>query len=65
MSIKKNKNQLIISIIVWVAIAVASYQVIVKLKIENENLKKLTQTSANLPIRKIIYVVAKTDIKKG
>ena len=48
-----------------VAIAVASYQVIVKLKIENENLKKLTQTSANLPIRKIIYVVAKTDIKKG
>ena len=65
MSIKKNKNQLIISTIVGVAIAVASYQVIVKLKIENENLKKLTQTSANLPIRKIIYVVAKTDIKKG
>ena len=63
MSIKKNKNQLIISTIVGVAIAVASYQVIVKLKIENENLKKLTQTSANLPIRKIIYVVAKTDIK--
>ena len=65
MSIKKNKNQLIISTIVGVAIAVASYQVIVKLKIENENLKKLTQTSANIPIRKIIYVVAKADIKKG
>ncbi len=65
MSIKKNKNQLIISVIVGVAIAVASYQVIVKLKIENENLKKLTQTSANVPIKKIIYVVSKTDIKKG
>ncbi len=65
MSIKKNKNQLIISTIVGVAIAVASYQVIVKLKIENENLKKLTQTSANVPIKKIIYVVPKVDIKKG
>ncbi len=65
MSIKKNKNQFIISVIVGVAIAVASYQVIVKLKIENENLKKLTQTSANVPIKKIIYVVAKTDVKKG
>lgn len=65
MSIKKNKNQLIISMIVGVAIAVASYQVIVKLKIENENLKKLTSTSASVPIRKIVYVVAKTDIKKG
>ena len=65
MSIKKNKNQLIISVIVGVAIAVISYQVIVKLKIENENLKKLTQTSASAPIKKITYVVAKTDIKKG
>ena len=65
MSIKKNKNQLIISIIVGVAIAVASYQVIIKLKIENENLKKLTQTSSAIPIKKIVYVVAKTDIKKG
>ena len=65
MSIKKNKNQLIISVIVGVAIAVISYQVIVKLKIENENLKKLTQTSVSAPIKKITYVVAKTDIKKG
>lgn len=65
MSIKKNKNQLIISIIVGVAIAVISYQVIVKLKIENDNLKKLTQTSQSAPIKKIMYVVAKTDIKKG
>src|SRR5699024_9678208 len=61
----KNKNQLIISVIVGVAIAVISYQVIVKLKIENENLKKLTQTSVSAPIKKITYVVAKTDIKKG
>lgn len=65
MSIKKNKNQLIISIIVGVAIAVISYQVIVKLKIENDNLKKMTQTSAMAPIKKIEYVVAKKDIKKG
>lgn len=65
MGIKKNKNQLIISIIVGVAIAVISHQVIIKLKIENDNLKKLTQTSAQAPAKKIIYVVAKTDIKKG
>ena len=65
MIIKKKKNKLIISVIVGVAIAVISYQVIVKLKIENENLKKLTQTSVSAPIKKITYVVAKTDIKKG
>ena len=65
MNIKKNKNQLIISIIVGVAIAVVSYQVMGKLKIENENLKKLTQTSEVAPPKKIVYVVAKADIKKG
>lgn len=65
MSIKKNKNQLIISIIVGMAIAVISYQVIIKLKIENDNLKKLAQTSSSVPLKKITYVVAKNDIKKG
>lgn len=65
MGIKKNKNQLIISIIVGVAIAVISYQVILKLKIENDNLKKLTQTNEQAPIKKNIYVVSKIDVKKG
>ncbi len=65
MRLKKNKNQLIISIIVGIAIAAASYQVIIKLKMENENLKKMAQASETVPIKKNYYVSAKVDIKKG
>lgn len=65
MRLKKNRNQLIISVIVGIAIAAASYQVIVKLKIENENLKKMAQASESVPIKKNYYVSAKVDIKKG
>lgn len=65
MRLKKNKNQLIISVIVGIAIAAASYQVIIKLKIENDSLKKAAQASQSIPIKKNYYIVSNVDIKKG
>lgn len=65
MSIKNNKKQIILSIIVGIAVAVVSYQMIFKLKVENENLKRVAKMSMNAPANSMVYVVLKEDIKKG
>lgn len=73
MSIKKNKNQLIISILVGVAIFAVTYQFVIRLHEENtkqrEEIEKLKMGVGVNPSavseNNTIYVVAKTDLSKG
>ena len=71
MSIKKNKNQLIISILVGLAIFIITYLFVVKKKKktvkQEETIKKLTQSAeayAMNPESTTFYVVAKKDLPK-
>jgi len=71
MSIKKNKNQLIISILVGLAIFIITYQFVIKQHQENlaqkeeiEKLKSGIGVEAVIPENSTIYVVAKKDIPK-
>lgn len=73
MSIKKNKNQLIISILVGIAIFAVTYQFVIRLheentkqKIEIEKLKNgIGVNPAGANENNTIYVVAKNDLPKG
>jgi len=73
MSIKKNKNQLIISILVGVAIFAVTYQFIVRQHDENvqqraqiEQLKKgIGVNSESVDENTTVYVIAKRDIAKN
>lgn len=72
MSIKKNKNQLIISILVGVAIFAVTYQFVIRLheentkqKIEIEKLRMGVGVNPKASENNTIYVVAKTDLSKG
>lgn len=71
MSIKKNKNQLIISILVGIAIFAITYQFVVKQHEENlkqkaeiEKLKSGAGVNYSVDENTTIYVVAKKDIPK-
>lgn len=72
MSIKKNKNQLIISILVGLAIFIITYQFVIKQHQENvrqreeiEKLKNGIGVSIINPENTTVYVVAKKDIPKN
>lgn len=72
MSIKKNKNQLIISILVGIAIFAVTYQFVVKQHEENlkqkaeiEKLKNGIGVNYTANENTTIYVIAKNDIPKG
>lgn len=73
MSIKKNKNQLIISILVGLAIFAITYQFVIRqheeLKAQKEEIQKLKKgigvETAQIDENTTIYVVAKKDLEKG
>jgi len=72
MSIKKNKNQLIISILVGIAIFAVTYQFVIKQHEENlkqkaeiERLKSGIGVNYAANENTTIYVVAKKDIPKN
>ena len=72
MSIKKNKNQLIISILVGLAIFAITYQFVIRqheeLMAQKEEIQKLKKgigvEAAQVDENTTVYVVAKKDIEK-
>ncbi len=67
MSRKKNLKQLILAIVIGIVIAAIAYQFIMKLKLENDNLKKQAtevQNEAAVPTAHK-YITFKRDIKAG